>query len=414
MRAEILSIGTELLMGELIDTNSSWIAARLPGLGIQLEWVSIIGDDLANLVQAMTRGLDRSDYIFTTGGLGPTQDDLTREAVAATLGETPAVQDAVVRELEAYFRSRGTAMPSNNSKQALLVPSAQFIRNRNGTAPGWWAQRDGKSIVCMPGPPSEMQAIWKEEVEPRLRQTVHGDVTISRNIKTMGMSEGAVDELVSEFFGRQNPYLGIYSKPDGIHLRLIARAPNAAAAQALIQPVEEAIAGRLGPHVWGYDDETPEQAAGQALVERGLTLATMESCTGGYLANSVTEAQNSSNFFKGGLVAYGDGAMVAQGVPAGTIQKFGVVSRETAAAMARSVRERLGADFGIGIAGVAGPSELEGKPVGLVYLCIAGPNGTKDLELRLPPRRVVIKRRAANQALIELLKLIVSGPDSAS
>lgn len=412
VKAEILSIGTELLMGELTDTNSSWIAARLPALGIQLEWVSIIGDDLTNLAQAISRGLDRSEFIFTTGGLGPTQDDLTREAVAAALGETPVVQEGVVRELEEYFRKRGTAMPSNNSKQALLVPSAQFIRNRNGTAPGWWAQRDGKAIVCLPGPPGEMQAIWEEEVEPRLRQTVHGAVTISRNIKTMGMSEGAVDEVVSEFFGPKNPYLGIYSKPDGIHLRIIARAQNTAAALRLIQPVEEAIVGRLAPYVWGYDDETPEQAAGQALVERGLTLATMESCTGGYLANSITEAPDSSKYFKGGLVAYGDGAMAAHGVPADTIRKFGAVSREAAAAMARSVREQLGADFGIGIAGVVGPSELEGKPVGLAYICVAGPNGTRDLELRLPPRRVVIKRRAANQALIELRKLIVGGPDS--
>jgi nicotinamide-nucleotide amidase len=393
-------------MGELTDTNSSWIAARLPALGIQLEWVSIIGDDLTNLAQTISRGLDRSDFIFTTGGLGPTQDDLTREAVAAALGETPVVQDEVVRELEEYFRKRGAAMPSNNIKQALLVPSAQFLLNRNGTAPGWWAQRDGKTIICMPGPPGEMQVIWEEEVEPRLRQTVHGDVTISRSIKTMGLSEGAVDEAVSEFFGRENPYLGIYSKPDGIHLRLIARAPNTAAALGLIRPVEEAIVGRLGPYVWGYDDETPERAVGQALMERGLTLATMESCTGGYLANSITEAPDSSKYFKGGLVAYSEGAMVAQGVPADTIRKFGAVSLETAAAMARSARERLGADFGIGIAGVAGPSELEGKPVGLAYLCVAGPTGTREVELRLPPRRVVIKRRSANQALIELRKLV--------
>ncbi len=408
VKAEILSVGTELLMGELTDTNSSWIAARLPALGIQLEWVSIIGDDLTNLTQAISRGLNRSDFIFTTGGLGPTQDDLTREAVAAALGETPVVQDAVVRELEEYFRKRGAAMPSNNAKQALLVPSAQFLRNRNGTAPGWWAQRDGKTIVCMPGPPGEMQAIWQEVVEPRLRQAVHGDVTISRNIKTMGMSEGAVDETVSEFFGRKNPYLGIYSKPDGIHLRIIGRARDRAAARDLIQPVEEAIVSRLGPYVWGYDDETPEQAVGQALLERGLTLATMESCTGGYLANSITEAPDSSKYFKGGLVAYSEGAMVAHGVPADTIQKFGAVSRETAAAMARSVREILGADFSIGVAGVAGPSELDGKPVGLVHICIAGPNETGEVELRLPPRRVVIKRRSANQALIELRKLVTA------
>ena len=269
MKAEIFSIGTELLMGELTDTNASWMAARLPPLGIQLQWVSIIGDDLGMLTEAISRGLQRSDILFTTGGLGPTQDDLTREAVAGSLSETPVVQDEVVKALEEYFRNRGTEMPPHNIKQALLVPSAQFIPNRNGTAPGWWVERDGRYIVCMPGPPGEMQAIWQEEVEPRLRRIVDDEVTVTRNIKTMGLSEGAVDEVVSEFFGRENPYLGIYSKPDGIHLRVIARAKDAPTAWSLIQPVEEAIAARLAPYIWGYDDETPEQAIGPTVKRKG-------------------------------------------------------------------------------------------------------------------------------------------------
>ena len=408
MKAEIFSVGTELLMGELSDTNASWIAARLPPLGIQLQWVSIIGDDLGMLTEAISRGLQRSDILFTTGGLGPTQDDLTREAVAGSLGETPVVQDEVVRGLEEYFQNRGTEMPSHNIKQALLVPSAQFIPNRNGTAPGWWVERDGRYIVCMPGPPGEMQAIWQEEVEPRLRLVVDDEVTVTRNIKTMGLSEGAVDEVMSEFFGRENPYLGIYSKPDGIHLRVIARARDTSAAWSLIQPVEKAIVTRLAPHIWGYDDETPEQAIGPLLKEKGLTLATMESCTGGYLANSITEAAGSSDYFKGGIVAYTDQMKIANGVPAETIRKYGTVSQETATAMARAVHEKMGADFGIGITGVAGPSEHEGKPVGLAYLSIIGADQIREMELRLPPRRAVIKRRLSNQALIELRKLIVS------
>ena len=408
MKAEIFSIGTELLMGELTDTNASWIAARLPPLGIQLQWVSIIGDDLGMLTEAVSRGLQRSDILFTTGGLGPTQDDLTREAVAGSLGETPVVQDEVVRALEQYFQNRGTEMPSHNIKQALLVPSAQFIPNRNGTAPGWWVERDGRYIVCMPGPPGEMQAIWQEEVEPRLPQIVDDEVTVTRNIKTMGLSEGAVDEIVAEFFGRENPYLGIYSKPDGIHLRVIARAKDAPAAWSLIQPVEEAIATRLGPYIWGYDDETPEQAIGPLLKEKGLTLATMESCTGGYLANSITEAADSSDYFKGGIVAYTGQMQIAHGVPAETIKKHGMVSQETATAMARTVRKKMGADLGIGITGVAGPSEHEGKQVGLGYLSIVNADQVREMELRLPPRRVVIKRRLSNQALIELRKLVAS------
>ena len=406
MKAEIFSIGTELLMGELTDTNASWIAARLPPLGIQLQWVSIIGDDLGMLTEGISRGLQRSDILITTGGLGPTQDDLTREAVAGALGETPVVQEEVVRALEQYFQSRGTVMPSTNVKQALLIPSAQFIPNRNGTAPGWWAERDGRFVVCMPGPPGEMQAIWEEEVEPRLRRLVDDEVTVTRNIKTMGLSEGAVDEIVSEFFGQENPYLGIYSKPDGIHLRVIARARDTGAAWTLIQPVEKAIVDRLAPYIWGYDEESPEQAIGHALKEEGLTLATMESCTGGYLANSITEVPDSEEYYKGGVVAYNDQIKIANGVPAEIIEKHGTVSQETATAMARAIRERMGTDLGIGITGVAGPEELEGKPVGLAYLAIASGSQVKEMELRVPPRRVVIKRRLSNQALIQLRRMV--------
>ena len=203
--------------------------------------------------------------------------------------------------------------------------------------------------------------------------------------------------------------MGIYSKADGIHLRIIAGSSDAASASALIQPVEDAIHERLGEYVWGYDDETPEQAIGPVLKEKGLTLATMESCTGGYLANSITEATGSADYFRGGVVAYSSAAKIANGVPAETIQEHGGVSQATATAMARAVRERLDADFGIGISGVLGPSDDEGKPVGLAYVAIVGSGIVREFELRVPPRRVVIKRRLSNQALIELRKMVVAG-----
>ena len=230
MNAEIVCVGTELLMGELTDTNAAWIAGRLPALGIKLNWATIIGDDLGQLTEGLRNGMERSDVIFTTGGLGPTQDDLTREAVAAAFGETQTVQEEVVEQLRSYFAARGQSMPSHNVQQAHLIPSAQFIPNRNGTAPGWWAEKNGAIIVTMPGPPVEMQAIFQEQVEPRLRERVTGQVTITRNVKTMGMGEGAMDEVMSEYFGHENPYLGIYSKADGIHLRVIARAVDEASA----------------------------------------------------------------------------------------------------------------------------------------------------------------------------------------
>ena len=407
MKAEIFSIGTELLMGELTDTNASWIASRLPPLGIQLQWISIIGDSLDMLSEAFQRGLQRSDIIFTTGGLGPTQDDLTREAVAQALGETLIVQEEVVTGLEKYFQGRGMTMPSHNIKQAHLIPSAQFLRNRNGTAPGWWVENKGSNIVCLPGPPGEMHPIWEEELAPRLREMVDEEVTVTRNIKTLGMSEAAIDEEISEFFGQENPYLGIYSKADGIHLRVIARAKDEASARELIQPVEEAINQRLGPYIWGHDDETPEQSLGQVLLQQGLSLATMESVTGGLLANSISEVPESSRYFKGGVVAFSKEAKLAHGVPGDILERFGEASQETANAMATAARESGGTDFGIGVAGVIGPEEQEGKSPGQIYIAISANNEEiREFQLRVPPRRLVIKRRAANTALTELRKMI--------
>ena len=406
MKAEIISVGTELLMGELTDTNASWIAGRLPALGIQLQWVSIVGDDLPKLTEAFVQGWQRSDIIFTTGGLGPTQDDLTREAVAAALGETPVVQEQELENLRQWFRNRGQDMPTHNVKQAHLIPSAEFITNRNGTAPGWWAQRDGKHIVCMPGPPGENRAMWQDEIDARLKEIVDTEVTITRNIKTLGLGEASVDEIMDEFFGLENPYLGIYSKADGIHLRIIARAADEAAAREMIAPIEDAIHDRLAPYVWGYDDETPELSVGAALVDRSMTLSTMESVSGGFLANTITEAPNSNQWYRGGNVAYTIEAMIASGVESGVLETHGVVSQETANAMAQVAQSATAADFGIGLTGVLGPQELEGHRPGTIHIAIAHGDDVREFPLRTPPRRLVIKRRSCNTALTELRKLI--------
>lgn len=406
MKAEIISVGTELLMGELTDTNASWIAGRLPALGIQLQWVSIVGDDLPKLTEAFVQGWHRSDFIFTTGGLGPTQDDLTREAVAAALGETPVVQEQELENLRQWFRNRGQDMPTHNVKQAHLIPSAEFITNRNGTAPGWWAQRDGKHIVCMPGPPGENRAMWQDEIDARLKEIVDTEVTITRNIKTLGLGEASVDEIMNEYFGLENPYLGIYSKADGIHLRIIARAADEAAAREMIAPIEDAIHDRLAPYVWGYDDETPELSVGAALVDRSMTLATMESVSGGFLANTITEAPNSNQWYRGGNVAYTIEAMIASGVASGVLETHGVVSQETANAMAQVAQSATAADFGIGLTGVLGPQELEGHRPGTIHIAIAHGDDVREFPLRTPPRRLVIKRRSCNTALTELRKLI--------
>ena len=419
MKAEIISIGTELLMGELTDTNATFIASRLPPLGIQLQWVSQVGDNLDMLAEAFSRGLSRSDIVFSSGGLGPTQDDLTREAISKALGEEMVVREDLLAHLKEYFRGRGTEMPATNVKQATLVPSAQSIPNRRGTAPGWWVERptnnSTKMIVAMPGPPSELAGIWEEEVVPRLRQKVRGEVILTRNIKTTGLSEGGLDEMVSQFLGVENPYLGIYAKPDGIHLRIIARAPDEGEARKLIQPVEQGLESIVGPYIWGYDDETPEEAVGLLLSQKNLTLATMETCTGGLLANSITAVPVGAGYYKGGVVFYDHQSAADNSILEGwapTIESYGIVSEEAAGAMAQAAKGLLNADVGIGITGVAGPEEIEGKPVGLVHIAIALPIRNQEDEpvrhfpSRWPPRRSVITRRAASTALIELRRLL--------
>ena len=419
MKAEIFSIGTELLMGEITDTNAVFLASRLPALGIQLQWVSQIGDSPEMLEDAFKRGLSRSDVIFTSGGLGPTSDDLTRESIARTLGQEMTVRDDLLANLKAWFEGRGMEMPATNIKQATLIPSSEVIPNRRGTAPGWWVEEDGKIIVAMPGPPNELQSIWEEEVAPRLRQRVRGEVILTRNIKTTGLSEGGLDEMVAEYLGKENPYLGIYAKADGIHLRIIARAPDEETARSLIRPVEEGLSSIVGPYIWGYDDETPEEAVGQLLMEKKLTLATMECCTGGLLASNITDSPDSDSYFKGGIVVYGDGSAVATGVPAGVIESFGLASQEAAEAMALVSRARLRADIGIGVAGMTGPDEMPCSPGGgsidpwgLTHIAIAlppespGDDNLRYFPSRLPPRRSVIKRRAASTALIELRRVL--------
>ena len=395
MHAEIFAIGTELLMGELMDANSAWLAARLPALGIELRRVSLLGDHLTTLSDAMAQALQGVDLIITTGGLGPTQDDLTREAMAAALHETPTVHAEVLQTIERYFQQRGRDMPAPNIKQAHRIPSAQFLPNPYGSAPGWWVEKQGKILVALPGPPAEMHPMWDEQVAPRLSQIATGSITLTRTIKTMGLSEAAVDAKLATSFGQENPYLGIYSKADGIHLRIIARAHDTATAQTLLHPVEAAIMGQLAPYVWGYDEDTPAQAVGRGLLERGATLATMESGTGGYLANTLTDMADSEAYFKGGIVVARPTLDLPPGLPPDVLHQDGAVSQASAIAMAQAVRAQFHATFGIGVTGVPGPGERESKPVGLAYFAIASAETVHTQEMRVAPRRITLKRRVS-------------------
>jgi nicotinamide-nucleotide amidase len=409
MKAEIISIGTEILLGELLDTNANYLAARLPALGIDLYWTTQVGDNLDRLTEAFRRAWERSDLTLATGGLGPTEDDVTREAIAAALNEPLSVQPDLEAQLRAFFASRGLLMPERNVKQAALIPSARAIPNPRGTAPGWWAERQGRILVAMPGPPPELERMWEVEVAPRLAALVGGGgVIVSRTLKTAGIGEGTVDEMVSPLLKSTNPTIGVYAKADGVHLRITAKAATAEEARHLIAPMEDEVRTVLGQAIWGADDDTLEGAVGALLEGQGLTLATMESCTGGLLATTITDVAGSSAYFKGGFVSYTAEMKVALGVDAGLVARHGVVSAEVAQDMARACRQRLGADFGVGITGVAGPEPLEGKPPGTIHIGLDDGSAPQAVSYAFAQGRAATKRRAVTTALALLRRALLT------
>jgi nicotinamide-nucleotide amidase len=402
LRADIISIGTELLMGELVDTNAPYLAAQLPPLGIELQRITQTSDDMDMLVRALQETSQRSELVLTTGGLGPTDDDLTREAIAQLLGEDLYLDPPSLERLQETFRQRGASMSSANIKQANLIPSARSIHNAVGTAPGWWVENGGGIIVVMPGPPAELHRMWEVEVQPQLRYRAPGTVIVTRSFKTHGLGESALNELIAPLFLLPDATLGMYAQAQGVQVRVRVRAQNSEEAQRLLLPIEAELKRLLGDSIWGVDDQVLEEQVGNELRRQGLTLAVMESCTGGLLAHTITQVPGSSHYFRGGVVSYSNDMKIAWGVDPDLILDHGAVSPQVAQDMARAARDRMGADLGIGITGVAGPEELEGNPAGTVHIALAYDGGSTHFTRRYPSQRVLVKQRATMQALIEL------------
>ena len=383
MKAEIITSGTELLLGEITDTNTPFIAGQLAALGIDLYYTSAVGDNFARYSGLLRQAWERSDIIFTTGGLGPTQGDLTREVIAGLLGEKMAVVPELKAVLTGFFTRRGIEMPENNFKQATLIPSAAALPNKCGTAPGWWVERDGRTIVALPGPPIELQDMWRLEVLPRL-EAKSGAIILSRTLKTWGMSEGRVDELLSPFLCEGDPTLGIYAKYDGIHLRITAKGVTRPAAAAKVAGREAQVREILGDHIWGADEDTLEGVVGRILGERRLSLACSETLTTGLLAQTLAGDPEVCRHFKGGVMAPAAGN--------------GGAGR--ALEMASAARRQFSADISLAIDGGAG---------GKVF--VAADSGTENrvIETGYPggPQQVV--RRAISHALIFLRDFLRAG-----
>ncbi|MBI4187786.1 MAG: nicotinamide-nucleotide amidohydrolase family protein, partial [Chloroflexi bacterium] len=343
----------------------------------------------------------RSDLILTGGGLGPTDDDVTRESIAAFLGEKMTIDPTLEKELRARFTRMGTGMPQTNLRQATLIPSAKPIRNSMGTAPGWWVEKDGHILIAMPGPSVEMQEMWRQEIQPKLQQN-SGAIILSRTLKLFDQSEAAVGEVVAEMMASANPTLGIYAKADGIHLRLTAKAEERKQAEKMLADGEARIRAMLGKHIWGTDSDTPETVVGRLLTKKRQSLAIMEDCSGGQLASTIVNAPESQTFFKGGLVACSDEAKILSGVDARLISQYGPVSPEVAKAMAEAVRKFLKADIGLSTTGV---KESDGRAAGTLYIGIASDKGSQAINRA--------RRRHINTAaLLELRKsLIAPGTD---
>jgi nicotinamide-nucleotide amidase len=402
MRACIISIGNELLDGQTVDTNAAFLGSELTGLGIPVASRFTVGDDLDKIVRVLGLACEDAEVILVTGGLGPTADDLTRQAVAAFLGVELQLKEELVRDVTAWFAHRGVPMPEINKTQAYLPVGAEAIANEMGTAPGVLARWDGRMIAVMPGVPFEMKEMFRRSVAPVLRAACADQAVAVRHLRCFGAGESAIAERIGPMMERgRNPLVNCTVHEGIVSLHVIASAAEADQAERLADRDAEILRAKLGPLVFGTGDQTLASAVGDLLAGRGKTLAVAESCTGGLIAKMLTDVPGSSQFFPCGWVVYSNEAKIRDlGVPPDLLETHGAVSREVATAMARGARLRARADYAIGVTGIAGPSGgTSDKPVGLVFISVDDPQGTVTERFQFARDRQFIRQRAANTAL---------------
>ncbi|MBY0229643.1 MAG: competence/damage-inducible protein A [Gemmataceae bacterium] len=398
MKCEIVSIGSEITSGQNLDTNSQWLSRRLAEHGLAVGWHTTVADDLDANIDAFRIAARRARIVLVSGGLGPTQDDLTREALAAAARVDLAFHEPSFLAIQEMFRSRNRLMPERNRAQAMFPAGAEPIPNSCGTAPGVWMRLEDAVVAAMPGVPTEMRAMFEASVLPRLLgMGLGGGVLVERKLNTFGAGESHVEEKLFDLTRRGHvPEVGITVSDAVISLRILAHAATMAEAQALIAPVERTIRERLGEMVFGEGEETLAHAVLGLLKARGMTLATAESVTGGLIGQMLTDVPGSSESFKGGVIAYTNEVKERQlGVPAALIAEKGVVSAEVAEAMAVGARSLLGADLAVSTTGYAGP----GSPAGLVWTGLAWEGGASSAMFDWTGTRAEIRNRAAKLAL---------------
>ncbi|MFZ0492517.1 MAG: competence/damage-inducible protein A [Acidimicrobiia bacterium] len=407
MIVEVLAVGTELLIGQIVNGNAETIGRRLAEEGHDAHHQGVVGDNIGRIAEAISIALSRADAVIITGGLGPTQDDLTREGICLATGRPMEfVQDAADR-LRDRFERLGRSMAEANLRQAERPEGAEFLPNPKGTAPGI-ALRHGRGwIFSLPGVPEEMEALLETEVLPRLRSG-GGAVVKSRLIRTWGSSESMVAELLDDLYGSSNPSIAFLASSGEIKVRITAKASTEADADEMIEPIERSVRERLGTRVFGVDQETIEAIVLRLLAQRGWRLATAESATGGMIAARITSVSGSSKVFRGGAVTYAtDLKMSVLDVPADIIEREGVVSEATARAMAEGAAERFGAEVGVSVTGSAGPDPQE-RQAGTMIIGVHTPSGTRARTMRFPGDRERVRTYTTTAAL-HLLRLGVTG-----
>lgn len=402
LSAEIIAVGSELLTSEKTDTNSLWLTEKLNEIGIEVMLKTIVGDDEARLEETIRDAAKRTNIVITTGGLGPTEDDITRAVSARAVGRELVYLPELENELRERFRRCGREMPEINRRQAYAIEGARILPNPNGSAAGMLLRVDGKFLIVLPGPPREMKPMFLDYVLPELTKMAGGMIMRKRILRVSGMGESAVDELISPIY---KAYSGIttsilFNKSE-IEIHFSARSNNEAEAIHVLDELAGKIAGKLGVAVFALNGEKLEEVVGQMFLERGRTLAVAESCTGGLIGARLTDVPGSSAYFVEGVVSYSNEAKIRTlSVPAETIEQFGAVSAETAEAMAAGMRSRAGSDYAISVTGIAGPAGgSEGKPVGTVFIGFADESGTKSIKLLLPGDRYLVRWRSSQAAL---------------
>lgn len=406
LSAEIIAIGSELLSHSKTDTNSLWLTERLNELGIEVMRKTIVGDDPARLEEAVRDALKRADVTLTTGGLGPTEDDVTRQVVARSVGRELIHRPEIEELLRERFRSFGREMPDINKKQAFIVEGAEALANVSGTAPGMWIDSDGRVLIVLPGPPREMKPMFEQSVLPKLESKAGGVVLRKRVLKVSGMGESAIDEAIAPIYSAfKDIVTGILFNRSEVEIHLTAKASRAEDADGRNEELTQLICEKLGIAVFSTQGEEMEAVVGRMLTERGETLSVAESCTGGLIGTRLTEVAGSSNYFIQGVVAYANESKVRMlGVPAGLIEKHGAVSAEVAEAMAEGMRQVAGTTHAVSVTGIAGPGGgSEEKPVGTVFIGYCDGLQTRSIKLQLPGDRYLVRWRAS-QAALDLLR----------